>query len=111
MEEKQKNKQEAMERCQKELYELNGRIYSLKIFMTKPEFKELDHINQTLLEAQYKTMVEYSTILGSRLKYNQTVCENCRNAISEAQKILNKPSSFTDRPYGCMCGGISYPVL
>ena len=53
---------------QKELNELNEKIKKLSTFLDSEEIKEIDELQQELLNMQYDEMVDYQSCLNARLK-------------------------------------------
>ena len=53
---------------QKELNELNEKIKKLSTFLDSEEIKEIDKLQQELLNMQYDAMVDYQSCLNARLK-------------------------------------------
>ena len=54
-------------RLQTELTDLDEKISKLEPFMSTETFKELNRIDQILLEKQLEVMLDYSRVLNARL--------------------------------------------
>lgn len=59
---------ETFNRLQNEELCLNAKIISLRDFLATDTFRELDPVDQNLLDCQLYFMREYSRILGQRIR-------------------------------------------
>lgn len=58
---------EYQQRVVEEFKELDHKIYNLSKFLKTEDFKNLDMMNQILLERQQQVMLEYSSVLEQRI--------------------------------------------